>query len=102
MENEKPPRADTPPATAAIAQTREQSQPTEEGLPSVGLVGQEGRDFEIGTVLIRSVQELPQNDSLETHSIVRSESSALIRPSNDWRVPKQRFACRMSCLSLDP
>ena len=58
MANENQLPADTPPPTAAIAQTREQSRPSEDDLPSAALGGVEGRDFTIGAALFRSMQEL--------------------------------------------
>ena len=59
MAGERQPVADTPPATAAFAQTRERSQLTGGQLPATALCGLEGRDFSIGAAVMRAVQELP-------------------------------------------
>ena len=59
MDEDSQPGADTPPATAAVAQTRERPDVAGAGLPTAVPCAVEGQDFEIDEGVTRPVQSLP-------------------------------------------
>ena len=104
MANENQLPADTPPPTAAIAQTREQSRPIEDDLLPRCSGAWRGADFTtIGVALFRSMQELSlAGGGLETPSIARCVFQISINTASRLEGAEAAVRGPMSRLSLDP